>query len=197
MTTEVTTTPPDVETPLAIAEAEAMIPQSKVNALIAAARREGESRATKKAPDVESLSLQDQMASIKAELATEQHLRKFDRGMLGQGFTPKQADTLYRLFVVDKPTDVQEWLAQTVESLGIQNGSQAQTQSREIKAAPPDSIPKTVEFAHFEKGKIPINSLSKEQSRDPKFIRQTFTDRWELERQNSGAPRPPKKPPGK
>ncbi|TXH41032.1 MAG: hypothetical protein E6Q97_38510 [Desulfurellales bacterium] len=184
-------------------DAEPMIPQSRVNALVAQARRDGEAKAAKRSqsdslPAPAQAQVQDQFAALSAQVEELKTRGAFDKAMLGRNVSEKQSERLFKLYTIEKPTDIRSWLDETIVDFGLKapepnQSTQTQTETRTPKAAPADSIPKPFDFTQVN-GVIPLASLTPEQSRDPVLVRRVFEHNWDHAARSKGAPRQPRKP---
>jgi hypothetical protein len=189
--------------PQATDPSEPVIPQSKVNALIAQARREGREQASRQTAagsppanaqaQAPASDVNGQLAELQNKIATMEQRSRFDRSLIGKSVTPSQADKLFTLYAAERPESAEEWVATTMDMFGMGKQQQPTAQDAKPVAAPKDAIPKPVDIATIN-GFVPIGSLSPEQSRDPKLIVEAFKRNWDLQHKAQGIPPPPRVP---
>jgi hypothetical protein len=207
----VETSQPPAETPNSTPVAletgsETVFTQTQLNAIVAAARREERAKASRAVTPMQESptapaqaqaqsGTTDVVAQLQQRIDNMEMRGRFDKALLGQSVSEAQADVLFDLYrsKADRPADTRDWLTSTMGVLGI--GKQTTPQTTVVpKAAPADSIPRAVDLATAGNNIINMNSLTSEQSRDPKLVREIIEHNARVKNRTLGAPPPPRRP---
>lgn len=196
---------------------EKLLPQSQVNALVAAARREGKEQAQRDAQQVtqqqakkpepsKSSDPSDRLAALEAELAETRQRSVFDKHAARLGLSDDLSEDLFELSKSQRPENVGEWLASKAERFNLKPAPAPSTASAATTptaapsepAKPPAAAPSAPSKVDplTGSGLVDIWNLSEAQlvQLGPAGVRAEFEKILGVARQQQGAPPRPKLP---
>jgi hypothetical protein len=200
------------------AGSEKMLPQSQVNALVAAARREGAEKAQRESQQSQVTTQQpkpsapksadDRLSALEAELEATKQRGAFDKHAAKLGIADDLAEDLFELAKTQRPQDLGTWLATKAERFGAKPAPAASTSisttasttvtATEKPVTPPPAAPGAPVKVDglTNAGITDIFRLSDTQISQlgPSGLRKEFEKIVELGHAQSGAPQRPKLP---